>query len=68
MRGMQRVVRGTFVALVASALGFGASQALAAPAAKTDPWPYVCDYYNCRAECGPGCGGTCVNNECWCDC
>lgn len=62
--------RGVFAAATAMSLVFGAAQAFALPSDPTDPAD-VCLYYDpsaCRALCGPGCGGTCVNYECLCDC
>jgi hypothetical protein len=62
--------RGLFLAATAVSLGFGAVQAFATPN-ETIPWDDVCLYYPvsvCQSMCGPGCGGTCVNYECLCDC
>jgi len=61
-----RVMRWSFAAATAASLVFGTTQAFANP----DPWwpPLNCEGPTCRQMCGPDCGGTCVNNECWCDC
>ncbi|HEY0015433.1 MAG TPA: hypothetical protein VGC13_03915 [Longimicrobium sp.] len=60
------ILRWSFAAVTAASLVFGGTQAFAAPGAqKGAGW---CEPYECRAMCGTGCGGTCVNNECWCDC
>jgi hypothetical protein len=64
------IQRGIFAAVTAVSLAFGAVQAFAAPSDPI-PWSDVCRYYDpsvCRSLCGPGCGGTCVNYECLCDC
>jgi hypothetical protein len=64
------IKRSLFAAVTALSLAFGAAQAVAAPRASVGPSD-VCLYYDpsaCRALCGPGCGGTCVNYECLCDC
>ena len=59
--------RGGFAVMTAVALAFGAAQAFAAPgtAEAKARW---CEPAACQRECGPGCGGTCVGVECWCDC
>ncbi|KAJ7176208.1 hypothetical protein C8R43DRAFT_1118733 [Mycena crocata] len=46
------------------------TRTLAAPAVTTTSG---CNPLDCRAQCGPGCGGTCAENpsghvDCLCDC
>ena len=62
-----RILRWSLAAVTAASLAFGGAQAFATPGAqKADGW---CDPWQCaNGGCPPGCGGTCVNNECWCDC
>lgn len=67
---MNGIVAGLFAALTGVSLAFGAAQAVAAPRAPVTPSD-VCVYNDvsaCRAMCGPGCGGTCIDNLCYCDC
>ena len=62
--------RGLFSAVTVVSLAFGTVQAFAAPG-EPIPWSDVCRYYDpsvCRSMCGAGCGGTCINYECYCDC
>jgi hypothetical protein len=61
------LARGALAAVTAVSLAFGTVQAFASPAA-ADTRESFCVWEQCRAECGPGCGGECVNNQCWCDC
>jgi hypothetical protein len=60
------VLRWSFAAVTAVSLAFGATQAFAAPAERA--WPGICLWEECRAMCGTGCGGECINNACYCDC
>lgn len=61
-----KMMRWSLAAVTAAALVFGTAQAFAVP---EWPWPPTsCEEPSCRLMCGTGCGGTCVNNECYCDC
>ncbi|HEX5871644.1 MAG TPA: hypothetical protein VFY65_14555 [Longimicrobium sp.] len=61
-----RIMLWSFAAAAAVSLAFGTAQAFAAPGAQTaKSW---CEEPSCRLMCGTGCGGTCINNECYCDC
>jgi hypothetical protein len=53
-------------AAVAAALGFGATQALATPAAKTDA--AACSTGQCRKDCIAlgNSGGVCIDGQCIC--
>jgi len=59
------ILRWSFAAVTAASLVFGGTQAFAAPQERA--WPN-CEGPTCRAMCGTGCGGECINNECYCDC
>lgn len=56
------ITRGVFAAAVAAALGFGAAQAAAAPAAKA---VRGCTQESCAKRCAP-LVGFCEPRGCWC--
>jgi hypothetical protein len=62
------IIRWCLAGAAVTALAFGATQVFAAPGAHAaKSW---CDPWQCATTgCPPGCGpGTCVNNECECNC
>ncbi len=61
------VTRAAVVLAAAASLAFGTVQAFASPS-PSDARAGICEPYDCRGMCGLGCGGTCINNECYCDC
>jgi hypothetical protein len=67
---MKRIIaRGFSAAVVAGALGFGAAQALAAPA-RAGGAEQLCIDWVCNARCeaqwGPFASGRCVDGRCQC--
>jgi hypothetical protein len=61
-----KVMRWSLAAVVGASLAFGTAQAFAAPGARQTS--SSCEPWDCRGQCGVGCGGTCVNSFCECDC
>jgi hypothetical protein len=56
-------VKGAFGAMLLGAFGFGATQALAAPAPEGEP--YYC-YMQCPDDCAGYSGWRCIGNDCIC--
>lgn len=64
-----RLLRWSFATATAASLVFGSTQAFAAPGGQrtgTFCNPIECRNHGCGV--GWGCGGTCVNDQCECDC
>lgn len=60
----RKMTRGIFAAAVAAAMGFGAAQAVAAPAAKAQALR-GCTQESCAKRCAP-LTGFCEPRGCWC--
>ena len=61
----RKMTRGIFGAAVAAAMGFGALQALAAPAADAQALSRRCTQESCEKRCAPLIG-FCDGRGCWC--
>jgi hypothetical protein len=59
------MTRGIFGAAVAAAMGFGAVQAVAAPAADAQAVNRRCTQESCETRCAP-LTGFCDGRGCWC--
>ena len=67
MRSSPTLRRAVFAAATVAALGFGAAQALASPAAPADGSARRCDPEACQRRCArEGLFGFCDGRGCWC--